>query len=51
MLVKIILTFYGFMTIITQDREPSKVTASKQITGTLITAIHPKQLASKRSFA
>ncbi len=39
------------MTIITQDREPSKVTASKQITGTLITAIHPKQLASKRSFA
>jgi hypothetical protein len=33
-LVEVILTFHGIITFITQGREPSKVTVSKQIIGT-----------------
>jgi hypothetical protein len=50
-LVKVIFTFYGFVTIITQGHETSKVMASKQIIGTANHILHPKRLASKHSFA
>jgi hypothetical protein len=48
-LVEVILTFHGIITIITQGREPSKVTASKQIIGTA-DHISPPQTIGFKAF-
>jgi hypothetical protein len=46
-LVKIILTFHGIITSITQGREPSKVTVSKQIIGTAYHIPPPQMISFK----
>jgi hypothetical protein len=48
-LVEVILTFHRIITIITQGREPSKVTVSKQIIGTA-DPIHPPRTIGCKAF-
>ncbi len=48
-LVEVLLTFHGIITIITQGHEPIKVTASKQIIGTA-DQIPPPQMIGFKAF-
>ena len=46
-LVEVILTFHGFMTIITQGQEPPKIMASKQVIGTADHIPPPQKIGFK----
>ncbi len=46
---EVILTFHGIITFITQGREPSKVTSSKQIIGTAY-HLNPPQMIGFEAF-